>query len=122
MRGEKQELYEWVRRNAGSSTRFISFDDGELYLQTGRQAMRGLTYSTEWFYSHDREVLRRDLRHAFDTARHIGAHYWVRATDEFDEGGAQQLLDEALRAAPVVFASSGGRVRVHHIAGLVDEH
>ena len=121
---ERRELYEWVRNNTPSSTRFVSPDDAELYMHTGRQAMFPIVFSQELYYAEREQAVERDLSRILDTARHIGARYWVRSIDEFfwysrreDYSRRMDILFETL---PLVFQSSGGAVRLYDVSALVE--
>jgi hypothetical protein len=113
---EKDELYAWIEGHTGASARFIAWDDGGLYLRTGRQGMRAITLSTQYCYTRDAALLDQEMRRLFDTARFIQARYWVRVDGEFADRQFEQRVNRALSPLPVVFQSSGGRVRVYDIA------
>ena len=125
---ERLELYEWVRSNTDTSDRFVTNDDGELYLYTGRQGMWPIAFSKELYYAEREEALHRDLDRILDTARHIRARYWVRSIDEFfwysHREDYVRRMDMVFENLPVVFQSSGGRIRLYDVSaltGLTDE-
>jgi len=121
--GEKAELHDWIRRETGPEVRFIAYEDASLYLYTGRQSMRPIAFSTEAFYKRDEKVLERDLDRITDVARHIGARYWVAAADDFHLETGRPLIDrriaELKSRMPVVFESSGGRVKLYDLERLI---
>ncbi len=120
--GEEQELYDWIRDHTEASARFISCDDGHLYLRTRRQAIRPIFFSQEVSYANDSAVRDRDLANVFDTARHVGARYWVVSSWDFHwfSGGdaVRAKIEELLSGQPVLFESSTGRFRVHDLRGM----
>ena len=90
-----------------------------LSLYTDRAAMRPIAFSTEAFYRKDENVLRRDLAHITDTARAIGARYWVMTDSDFGLETGTPLIDkrvaELKSVLPVMFRSSRDRVRVYDL-------
>ncbi len=120
---EKYELYEWIRNHTSKSARIVAPDDSDLYLRAGRQAMLPIVFSQELYYAEREEALQRDLDHILDTARHIRARYWVRSEDEFFWYGRRKdysrQMDLLLEDLPVVFRSSGGKVRLYDVSALV---
>ena len=121
---ERFELYEWVRNNTDAADRFVTRDDGELYLHTGRQGMWPIAFSRELYYADREEALDRDLDRILDTARHIRARYWVKSVDEFLWFSHRQdylrRIDELFENQPVVFQSSGGLMRLYDVSALVE--
>ena len=119
---EGQKLYEWIRNHTEASARFISCDDGHLYLSTRRQAIRPIFFSQEVSYANDVAVRDRDLAHLFDTARHVGASYWVVSSRDFQwlRGGdaVRAKMEELLTPQPVLFESSTGGFRVYDLRGM----
>ena len=116
---EKKELYAWIRTQTDPSARFISSDDVDLYLHTGRQAMRSIAFSKKPFYTGNREALEQDLSNIFDTAHHIRATYWVSGDwDYFWLDSAPEIRDrvgQKLQDFPVIFQTARGRIRLHRI-------
>ncbi|HYM12079.1 MAG TPA: hypothetical protein VEU62_15195 [Bryobacterales bacterium] len=121
---EKGELYEWIRQNTDPGARFVAYEDVSLYLHTGRQAMRPIAFSTEAFYMEDEGVLKRDLMHITDVARHIRARYWVVSSDDFDMETGTPLVDERMgqlkSVLPLVFRSHNGKVQLYDLGCLLD--
>lgn len=120
---EKQQVYDWARRNTPPSARFIAYEDISLYLHTGRQAMRPIIFSTAAFAMKDEQILERDLANILDVARHIRARYWVMADDDFHMETGIPLIEKKMRqlqaALPLVFRSSGDRVRVYDLSAAL---
>ena len=121
---ERFELYEWVRNNTDAADRFVTRDDGELYLHTGRQGMWPIAFSRELYYADREDALHRDLDRILDTARHIRARYWVKSVDEFLWFSHRQdylrRIDKLFENQPVVFQSSGGLMRLYDVSALVE--
>ena len=120
---EKKDLYRWIQDQTSDSELLVACDDVELYLYTGRQAIRPIAFSTEWFYTGNRHVFERDLLRMFDTARYIGATYWVRAADDYhwckNRDEIHQRLDDMLQGLPVVYESASRYVRLYDISPMV---
>jgi hypothetical protein len=113
---------EWIRTNSQIEDRFLSYQDARLYLDTGRRSIRPMAFRTSALYLQDESILNADLAGMKDVVRGVGARYWVRTNDDFHlEVGEEKIaaaVDRLLAGSPVVFGSSGGRVRIHDIAGL----
>ncbi len=120
---EKRQAYDWIQRNTAPDTRLLALDDVVLYLYTGRQAMWPLAFTTASFFSSDVEILRSELDHLTDVARHIGARYWV--TVEGDQNfptGSPLVAERVLQlqnSLPQMFRSSGGTVRVRDLSPVL---
>jgi hypothetical protein len=119
---ERRQAYEWIRRETTPETRLIAYEDVALSLHTGRAAMRPIAFSTEAFYRKDEAVLRRDLARITDTARAIGARYWVMTASDFALESGIPLIEkrvaELKSVLPVVFRSSRDTVRVYDLGCL----
>jgi hypothetical protein len=119
---EKCEAYQWVRDFAGPAARLLAYEDASLYLHTGRQAVRPMNFSTEAFYLKDEGALERDLHRIPDVIQGSGARYWVVADDDFSLETGRSLIDrrvaELQSGLPVLFQSSGGRVRILDVGRL----
>ncbi|MCB9384458.1 MAG: hypothetical protein H6509_07575 [Bryobacterales bacterium] len=118
----KLEAYQWLRVHSSPSDTVISYDDGALYLYAHRRGMRAFSPLTDSFFAQDESKLERDLDGITDTAAALGARYWVTAPDDFEMTHApeqiRKRMDKELATAPVVFASTDGRVRVHDISAM----
>ena len=118
----KHEAYRWLREHSDASDRIISYDDAALFLHTGRQGMRAFSPLTDSFFAQSRERLDRDLDGMTDTAAALGARYWVVSPDDFEMTHAPEDIRERLASeladAPVAFASSDGRVKIHDVSQM----
>ena len=116
---EKKELYAWIRTQTDPSARFVSSDDVDLYLHTGRQAMRPIAFSKQPSYTGNRETLAQDLGNIFDTAHHIRATYWVSSDWDYswlDDGPEMRdRVGQKLQNFPVIFQTARERIRLHRI-------
>ena len=121
----KQEAYRWVRNRTEPEDRFIAYEDVSLFLYTGRQGLRPMAFSTAAFYRQSKEIIDRDLDRFAETARELGARYWIAASDDFDLETAEEMAldyrDDFIGAYPIVFESQDGRVRIHDIGALHPE-
>jgi hypothetical protein len=119
---EEQEVYEWIRSHTEAGDRFIAYDDVALSLHTGREAIRPIAFSTAAFYKKDENILKRDLAHVADTARSIGARYWVMTARDFAlESGVpliEKRMTEIQAVLPVAFRSSRDKARVYDLGCL----
>ncbi|MEZ5392754.1 MAG: hypothetical protein R2724_07725 [Bryobacterales bacterium] len=122
----KLEAYRWLRTHSNPSDAIISYDDGALYLYADRRGMRAFSPLSDSFFAQDESLLERDLDRLTDTAAALEARYWVTAPDDFEMTHApeqiRKRMHEELAAAPVVFESADGRVRVHDLAAMPWSH
>jgi hypothetical protein len=123
MLGEKIQVYNWLRQNTDPQTRVVTSEDATLYLYAGQQAIRPIQFSVEWYYTKDVRVLERDLAHFTDTARRVGARFWVVASDDdimMSLGKHQGLMDarmaELKSVLPMVFHSRENKVQVYDLS------
>ena len=65
----------------------MSYEEANLYLYTGRTAVRPLIFSTEYYYTRDKAVLDRDLAHLADAARAVAASFRHVSDDNVPLGG-----------------------------------
>ncbi len=121
MLGEKMQVYDWLRQNTDPQTRVVTYEDASLYLFTGRQAIRPIQFSVEWYYTKD--VWERDLAHFTDTARQVGARFWVSSNDDdvgMDLGAHQRLLNARMAQVksvlPMAFHSRENNVQVYDLS------
>lgn len=116
----KRQAYEWLRQNTDANTRIVAHEDANLFLYTGRQAVRPIAFSSEWFYTGDTRVLKRDLAHITDTAQYVGARFWVTAEDDFQlELGRpmiQARMAQLKSVLPLVFYSEENKVQVYDLS------
>ena len=121
---EKKQAYQWIRDNAAPNDRIAAWEDGLMYLYTGRQGLRPFVPLPQDFYMDDRESLRRDLAHMCDASHHAGVHYWLVANDDFlvasniDRIGAR--VAEVVAVLPIVFHSKDDFVRIYDASCMTD--
>jgi Dolichyl-phosphate-mannose-protein mannosyltransferase len=121
---DRRGAYNWIRRNAAPGAKVIAYEDGLVYLYTGRKAIRPINCQTQVYYLGDRSYAERDAARLFDVARHIGASYWLVAPGDYlMESPVDTTLllakeKELLASAPLVYESADGAVRLYDVRGL----
>ena len=114
---EKKQAYQWILNNTDPNDRIAAWEDGLMYLYTGRQGLRPFVPLPQDFYMDDRENLRRDLAHMCDASRHAGVRYWLIANDDFLVGSGIARIDarvaEIVTVLPVVFRSRNDFARIY---------
>ncbi|HVB34493.1 MAG TPA: phospholipid carrier-dependent glycosyltransferase [Patescibacteria group bacterium] len=121
---DRRGAYEWLRRNAAPDAKVIAYEDGPVYLYTGRESIRPIECLTQVYYLGRRGFAERDAARLFDVADHIGASYWLVTPDDFamaeplDRNLLLRKERELLAMAPVVFKSADGAVRVYDVRSL----
>ena len=117
---EKQQAYAWVREHTSPETRIVAFEDVLLYLNTGRQAVRPISFRPSCCFTNEISILRTDLNHIADVPRHVHASYWVMSDDYFSYEGSIPLIHEKLiqlqSELPMVFKSSAGHVQIYDLS------
>ncbi len=124
---EKMEAYQWIRQNTDSSTRLVAYEDIILYLFTGRQTVPPVVFSTEGFFTGDERVWERDLTNFTDTARYVGARFWLFAADDFQrEAGwtlmrpkLNQRIEQLKSVLPIVFRTRENHVQIYDLSCLL---
>ena len=117
LRAEKTEAYSWLRANTPQGARVIAYEDVNLFLSSGRQGLRPVTFSPADLY--DPFLLGRDISCLTVSARAVQAEYWLMSDDDFSmewtdaisAGLAQE--GQLKNTLPELFRSSSGRVRVY---------
>jgi hypothetical protein len=121
---EQKQAYEWIRKNTQAGDRVAAYDDVALYLYTGRQGLRPVAFLPSIGYMSDFKVLENDLAHAADAARHVGARYWLRTSNDFELAGGKDRIDARLAqidaVLPVVFRSPENTVQIHDASCLTE--
>ena len=121
---QRRQGYQWMREHTAPGDRVAAWQDAVLYLYAGRQSVRPIAALPQATYAFDQESLKRDLDHICDAPRHIGAHYWLTAPDDFSlETRREQFLARMAQVAavlPMVFQSSDGSVQIHDSSCLND--
>lgn len=118
---EKHEAYSWLRANTPIGSRVIAYEDVSLFLFSGRQAFRPLTFSPAALY--EPSLVKGDVSCLTASAEALQAEYWVMSDDDFnmewtDAASAGIAREIQLGASlPELFRSSSGHVRVY---GLKD--
>ena len=116
---DKDEAAQWLKQNAAADDILLAYSDSRLHLETGRQAVWPIVFTTDILFKGD-DSLERQFGHYMDVGSHIGASYWVASNDDLaaeTEIGKRYLADLEERF-PVVFRSSGGTVRIHDLSSL----
>ena len=120
--GAKRAAYAWLREHAELNDRVISYEDPSLYLHSGLQGMRPMSFSTEAFFRQDELILERDLARLSETPAAIGARFWLVSDDDFANETADQEVREAVSKLvtqwPEVFVSDDASVRIHDIRAM----
>ncbi len=114
----KEEAAQWLKQNAAGDDIFLAYSDSRLHLETGRQAVWPIVFTTDILFEGD-DSLERQFGHYMDVGSHVGARYWVASNDDLSAGtpvGKKSLADWEARF-PIVFRSSGGTVRIHDLSG-----
>ena len=117
--GEKEEAAQWLKSNAAEDDIFLAYSDSRLHLETGRQGVWPIVFTTDTLFKGD-ESLERQFGHYMDVGRHVGARYWVASDDDMAVGTdiGKKYFAHWEGRFPVVFRSSGGTVRIHDLSTL----
>ena len=114
---EKHEAYSWLRANTPPDSKVIAYEDVSLFLYSGRQALRPITFSPAALY--DPTLLESEISCLTASAHAIHAEYWLMSDDDFsiewtDATSAGVARERQLGAAlPELFRSNSGRVRLY---------
>lgn len=126
---ERRQAYEWISRNTPLSARVLAYEDGLVYLYTGRQSVRPVAITTDCFYEPERKTCSGDFSEMGTWVGYVGAKYWLTDSDDYHfEGGraslpeVQQHVSELKSHMRPVFVSSSGRVVVYDTTCLVNEN
>jgi 4-amino-4-deoxy-L-arabinose transferase-like glycosyltransferase len=118
--GEKMEAYDWLRDNTDPNTRVVAYEHVNLYLYTGRQAVPPIAFSIAGIFTNDKRILEEDLAHMTDTARHVGARFWLAAEDDFSKEGGSALIKQRMAqlksVLPLVFSSHENKVQIYDLS------
>ncbi|HVB99351.1 MAG TPA: hypothetical protein VNJ12_08495 [Candidatus Dormibacteraeota bacterium] len=118
---DRRGAYAWLRRNAAPHAKVIAYEDGLVYLYTERPSIRPINCLTQVYYLGDHSYAVRDAARLFDVADHVDASYWLVSPGDY---AMEPPLDRTLllakekkllAAAPVVFESADGAVRLYDI-------
>jgi len=121
---EAAEAYVWIRQNTDPAARFLAYTDALLWLHTGRQAIRPISFTTDLHYGAEKGRRPEALASIADVGRKIGARYWISTEADFlTEGDLRPLLEATMAqlesALPLVFRSGGHKVRIYDVSCLV---
>jgi hypothetical protein len=125
LRQDKAQAYDWIREHALREDRIIAYEDGRVYLYTGRQSVAPIACSTEYTYTHDSRVLERDLARMADTAAVVQARYWLTSSDDFMldleevQPSLRARVAQLMSGMPEVYRSPDGWVRLYDIPCLL---
>jgi hypothetical protein len=76
----KQEAYRWLADHDCCSP-VLAYEDADVYLYSGRNAMRPLIFVTSSIY--EPKILDGSLDHIMDVGRALKAGYWLFSQDDF---------------------------------------
>jgi hypothetical protein len=102
----------------------IAYEDGLLFLHTGRPSVVQIACLPQSFYENDRRFAEHDAAHLPDVARHIGAAYWLTTIRDFSLNGdmdyaiLQRRQELLLASAPLVYHSADGAVKIFDVRSL----
>jgi hypothetical protein len=121
---EQLQAYKWIREHTAPRDRLVAYEDPLLYLYTGREAARPATISPSFVYLGTEDGLRNDAAHIADTARSIGARFWMSTDSDFSmEGNTAVIANrmaEIRKALPLLFHSTGNTVRIYDSSCVVE--
>jgi hypothetical protein len=123
---EKQDLFAWIRQNTDPSASVVACHDAELYLYTGRQAMRPLGVLPQSLYLHDVRTWQQTRDQLLDVARYVRAQYWVVPSEDYSwlpiRDNYTRDVRALLNSQPLLFESWSGRVRLYDIKNPAGSH
>ena len=116
----ENEAYRWLETNAAPDAPTLAYADSRLYLETGLPTSWPTVFTTDILFGREGS-LENQFDSYFDTARHLGAHYWLVTPDEMaaDTPTGSKWMAEAQSRLPVVFTSTDGRVRIYDLTPVV---
>lgn len=116
---DRRGAYQWIREHTAPGARVIAYQDGLLYLYTGRRSILPIARLTQAFYLRDPRYAEHDAAHLADVARHIDADFWLTSRQDYSLDGKldysilTRKQKELLSAAPVVYRSADGNVTLY---------
>ncbi len=117
-RVERQPAYEWIRTHTSADAVFVAYDDGPLYLETGRHAF-AVPLPTRYWYLEDFAHQVDVYRHIDTLARHHGAKYVFYSTNDLDRDAApdqRSAVEQVMRDNRQLRAIwSGGRSIIYEV-------
>jgi hypothetical protein len=76
----KEQAYRWLADHACCSP-ILAYEDADVYLYSGRQAMRPIVFATSSIYQP--RILNQSLDEIMDVSRALKARYWLFSDDDF---------------------------------------
>ncbi len=124
---ERREGYDWITRNTPASARVLAYEDGLVYLYTGKQAIRPVVITTDCYYQPERPKCASDFSEMGSWTAYVGARYWLTDTDDLEFEGERRFRPEVRqhiaglksRIHPV-FVSSSANVVVYDTTCLIN--
>jgi hypothetical protein len=116
---EKRGAYQWLSENTASDAKVIAYEDANVFLYTGRTAMRPLVFTSADFY--DPQSLKTTSTHMTDVPFALRADYWLFSDDDYGIDwpeafvAAHTQMVEVEQVLPLVYRSNIGRVRVYRL-------
>ena len=116
---EKRGAYDWLSQNTARDAKVIAYEDANVYLYTGRLAMRPLVFTSADFY--DPQSVKTTATHMTDVSTALRADYWLFSDDDYGIdwpeafAAAHSQMVKVERDLPLVYRSKGGRVRVYRL-------
>jgi hypothetical protein len=125
---ERREGYDWITRHTPPSARVLAYEDGLVYLYTGRQAIRPVAISTDCSYQ-EQPKCASDFSEMGSWVAYVGARYWFTDSDDLElESGRrfrpevqQHIADLRSRMHPV-FVSSSANVVIYDTTCLINSN
>jgi len=116
---EEPLVYRWIEANSAPSDVLLAYSDARFWLETGRKTVWPAAFTTEILYRGD-DALEEQFDRYLDTARHLGARYWIFSEHEMaaDTEIGMRRLAEIQRALPVVFETPQGTYKVFDLSAL----
>jgi hypothetical protein len=105
--------------NTASDAKVIAYEDANVYLYTGRAAMRPLVFTSADFYNS--QNLKSTATHMTDVPAALRADYWLFSDDDYGIdwpeafAAAHTQMVKVERGLPLVYRSKGGRVRLYRL-------
>lgn len=91
---ERRDGYDWISRNTPISARVLAYEDGLVYLYTGRQAVRPVVITTDCYYQPERQKCASDFSEMGSWTAYVGAKYWLFDSDDLEFEGDRQFRPE----------------------------
>ena len=124
---ERREVYDWISQHTSASARIIAYEDGLVYLYTGRQSVRPVAITTECYYQPERTRCVSDFSEMGTWLGYVSAMYWLSDTDDLEFEGQRRFRPEVqkhiadLKAIMrPIFVSSKGSVILYDTTCLID--